>query len=90
MMKRLNDLFISAYFAVAGFAANAKNKVRGFFSDERGLSGVVVAILLILVAVLAVAAIWAFLGDYIADMWKQITGADDSITQIPNLPGQGG
>lgn len=44
--------------------------------DERGLSGVVVAILLILVAVLAVVLIWTFLGDYLQQVFDRITAAD--------------
>ena len=46
--------------------------------DERGLSGVVVAVLLILVAILAVVLIWTFLGSWIRDMW-------DTITQQSNI-----
>lgn len=46
---------------------------RGFKKDERGLSGVVVAILLILVAVLAVVIIWGFLSGYLEELWEQIT-----------------
>ena len=45
-----------------------------FSKDERGLSGVVVAILLILVAVLAVVLIWGFLGGWLAELWDEITG----------------
>lgn len=45
-------------------------------SDERGLSGVVVAILLILVAVLAVVMIWQFLGGYLSEVFGRITDAD--------------
>ena len=45
-------------------------------SDERGLSGVVVAILLILVAVLAVVMIWKFLGGCLSDVFGRITDAD--------------
>lgn len=45
-------------------------------SDERGLSGVVVAILLILVAVLAVVLIWQFLGEYLQGVFERITKAD--------------
>ena len=45
-------------------------------SDERGLSGVVVAILLILVAVLAVVLIWQFLGDYLKGAFDRGTAAD--------------
>ena len=40
------------------------------------LSGVVVAILLILVAVLAVVLIWTFLGDYLQEVFDRITAAD--------------
>jgi len=44
-------------------------------NDERGLSGVVVAILLILVAVLAVAIIWGLLDGWLKELWERITGA---------------
>jgi len=43
--------------------------------DERGLSGVVVAILLILVAVLAIVLIWSLLGDWLQELWERITGS---------------
>jgi len=60
------------------------NKITGFFhgflKDERGLSGVVVAILLILVAVLAIVIIWVFLSDWLAELWAQITGSADAIS----------
>ena len=52
----------------------------GLKKDERGLSGVVVAVLLILVAVLAVALIWGFLSGWLADMWNRIFGEADSIS----------
>ena len=48
--------------------------------DERGLSGVVVAILLILVAVLAIVLIWGFLSGWLADLWEQITGRAGGIS----------
>jgi len=60
------------------------NNIKGFFQgllkDERGLSGVVVAILLILVAVLAIVIIWVFLSDWLAELWTQITGSADAIS----------
>lgn len=67
MMKAMNRWLTKAYLGVSGFARELKE-------DQRGLSGVVVAVLLILVAVLAVVAIWGFLGDYIKDIWEDITG----------------
>ena len=48
-------------------------------SDERGLSGVVVAILLILVAVLAVVLIWGLLGGWLQELWERITGEAGGI-----------
>jgi len=48
--------------------------------DNRGLSGVVVAILLILVAVLAVLIIWGFLSGWLAELWEQITGRAGGIS----------
>ena len=52
----------------------ATGSIHGFNADERGLSGVVVAILLILVAVLAIVIIWGFLSGYLEDLWSQIAG----------------
>lgn len=66
MMKKLNELSIAAYVHGTAFVHNLKK-------DERGLSGVVVAVLLILVAVLAVVLLWEQLSKYISDMWKTIT-----------------
>ena len=50
-----------------------------FNDDERGLSGVVVAILLILVAVLAVVMIWGFLSGWLGTVWENITGQAQKI-----------
>ena len=51
-----------------------------FNEDERGLSGVVVAILLILVAVLAVVMIWGFLSGWLGTVWENITGQASKIS----------
>ena len=48
-------------------------------NDERGLSGVVVAILLILVAVLAIVLIWGFLSGWLQELWDRITGSAGGI-----------
>lgn len=57
----------------------AKRALRSFMQDERGLSGVVVAVLLILVAVLAVVLLWDYLGRWIEDMWNTITEKGNSL-----------
>jgi len=54
--------------------------VLGLKKDERGLSGVVVAILLILVAVLAVVLIWGFLSGWLSSVWDNIVGQAGSIS----------
>ena len=66
MLKRIADFPLMVYIAVTGFA-------RDFKKDDRGLSGVVVAIMLILVAILAIVLIWTFLGSWLRDMWDAIT-----------------
>lgn len=66
MWKKLTD-------KAQDMCIKATAAVRSFKADERGLSGVVVAILLILVAVLAVVIIWGFLSGYLQDLWDQIT-----------------
>jgi Flp pilus assembly pilin Flp len=59
--------------------AGAMEFVKGLKNDERGLSGVVVAILLILVAVLAIVLIWGFLSGWLQELWEQITSGASAI-----------
>lgn len=66
MMKKLNRASAKAYLGVRGFFQELKN-------DEWGLSGVVVAVLLILIAVLAVAGIWSLLGKQLTTWWNAIS-----------------
>ena len=73
MRKRIQEVFRNVYQGVTGFIHTLKN-------DERGLSGVVVAILLILVAVLAIVLIWGFLSGWLQELWDQITGRAGAIS----------
>ena len=66
MARKISNFLLASYITIAG-AVNALKK------DERGLSGVVVAVLLILVAVLAVIIIWGSLSGWIGDLWARIT-----------------
>ena len=61
------------YTAIASF-------IRDLKEDERGLSGVVVTILLILVAVLAIILIWGLLGDWLNELWITITDKGSTFT----------
>ncbi len=67
MWSKLNHLSIAAYTRAASLVQDLKD-------DERGLSGVVVAVLLILIAVLAIAALWSALGGWLQEQWTVITG----------------
>jgi len=72
MWKRLKRFWYLKFFG-------AMNFIHSFKKDERGLSGIVVAILLILVAVLAIIMIWIFLGDWLEELWDNITGQAETI-----------
>lgn len=67
MIDKLNRMYIAAY-------AKGYSFVHGLKNDERGLSGVVVAVLLILIAVFAVVFLWDGLSAMLSDMWTKITG----------------
>ena len=67
MLKKISAIPLAICLTLTGF-------VRDIRKDERGLSGVVVAILLILVAVLAIVLIWGFLSGWLTEMWDNITG----------------
>ncbi|MCL2200447.1 MAG: hypothetical protein FWB75_00645 [Oscillospiraceae bacterium] len=72
MIKKLYGFPSVAYIYICSF-------IRELKEDERGLSGVVVAVLLILVAVLAIVLIWVFLGEWLEELWDQITGEAERI-----------
>ena len=67
MLVKVSAIPLAMYLAFTGF-------IRELKKDERGLSGVVVAILLILIAVLAVVLIWGFLSGWLKELWDRITG----------------
>ena len=73
MWQKISSLPMIAYLAVTGLVRELKN-------DERGLSGVVVAVLLILVAVLAVVLIWGFLSGWLQELWESIINQGNSIS----------
>ncbi len=83
MIGMLDDLFISAKVRWSHFVEDFKN-------DESGLSGVVVAVLLIVISVLAVAAIWTALGDQLKTWWSDVSGQTFSGTSIGGAGGEGG
>lgn len=80
MRKFLNRLAVNAM--CGAFAAKEKvcQAVEDLKRDERGLSGIVVAVLLILVAVLAVVMLWGLLKGYITDIWEIITGQSSGLS----------
>ena len=73
MVQRVLAFPTAMYLAFSGFARDLRK-------DERGLSGVVVAILLILIAVLAIVLIWGFLSGWLYELWENIVGQASSIS----------
>ena len=74
MFKKISAIPLTVYIALKGLAYDLKN-------DTRGISGVVVAILLILVAVLAIVLIWGFLSGWLQELWARIVGDADAGLQ---------
>lgn len=73
MLHQLNRLSTAVYVKAVLLAQNVGAELRELKEDQRGLSGVVVAVLLILVAVLAVVLLWGNLQKWLENMWKTIT-----------------
>ena len=76
MLNQWNRLSTAVYVKAVLLAQNLGAELREFKEDERGISGIVVAVLLILVAVLAVVFLWGSLSKWLQDMWNKITGAE--------------
>jgi len=65
MLNKIEKSLLAVYFGICGF-------FRDLMNDEKGISGTVVAVLLILVAVLAVLLIWGFLSGWIKETWETL------------------
>ncbi len=76
MTERINQTLAKGYAKASWLKLRAKRGFQGLMSDERGLSGVVVAVLLILIAVLAIVMLWGSLKKFLGDKWKDISGAE--------------
>ena len=72
MWQKITNFALLVHLTVAGF-------IKGFKNDERGLSGVVVAVLLILIGVLLAVILWGLLDGWLQELWEQITGAAEEI-----------
>ncbi|MCL2151935.1 MAG: hypothetical protein FWH57_03080 [Oscillospiraceae bacterium] len=72
MKQKIRNFPLAAYLAITGM-------FKEFKRDERGISGTVVAILLILVGVLLVVVIWGFLDGWLKEIWDKITSNADKI-----------
>lgn len=72
MLTYLNHMSVAAYATVVSFFTCLSTDLK---EDERGLSGIVVAVLLILISVLAVVMLWGSLKGWLSDMWGKITGS---------------
>ena len=73
MIHKFNEMSTKAYLKALGFFQDLKE-------DQRGLSGVVVAVMLILVAVLAVALLWGLLKGQLQTWWDNIVNKSSGIS----------
>ena len=73
MVQIVSAFPIMMYLAITRLAKDIRK-------DERGLSGVVVAILLILIAVLAIVMIWGFLSGWLVELWDRIIGSTADLS----------
>jgi len=75
MLKKIEMGLLLTYLNICGFFSGIKK-------DERGISGTVVAVLLILIAVIVIAFIWFMLGPMIIEWWETITSQADSVQPL--------
>lgn len=81
MFEAINNASIALYFKGVEAVNTYKAKIKSFFSDERGLSGVVVAVLLILIAVLLIAVFWKALSQWLKDIWGKVADPNNTPTK---------
>jgi len=72
MWQKILLIPMRAYLSFVGFVDDLKN-------DERGISELVVIVILILVAVLAIILFWDLLKVWLLELWGRITGEVETI-----------
>ena len=65
--------------AVKGQCFLASLKDGSLKNDERGVSPLVITVLIILVGVLLVAIFWKYIKEWFEDIWTRITDQTDTI-----------
>ena len=76
MLKAWNEMSIALYVKGRQLANNCKKRLESFAGDERGLSGVVVAVLLVLIAILLIGMLWGFLSGWLNEVWGDLSDID--------------
>ncbi|MCI9349244.1 MAG: hypothetical protein HFF83_08465 [Oscillibacter sp.] len=79
MLNHLNKVSVAVYVKALLLAQNLGAELRELKEDQRGLSGIVVAVMLILVAVLAAIFLWDQLKGFLENMWTVITGKAEGL-----------
>ena len=72
MLEKISHYSLVSYLRYKRFVEDFKN-------DQRGVSDVVVAILLVLVSVLAVVFFWDNLKEFLQSTWDKVTEQGNSI-----------
>lgn len=73
------ELSVKAYANFLYGKNKVKDAIEDFKNNEMGLSGIVVAVLLILVAVIVIITFRTQLSKFIEQMWQKITTKSDKI-----------
>ena len=76
MLETVRNMSIALYVKGWEMACACKARVKAFMEDERGLSGIVVAVMLILIAVLLIGVFWNALSGWLKGIWKKVVDAD--------------
>lgn len=82
MFNEINDLSIRAYFGARNSMNNAKCAMKDLFNDEDGISGIVVAVILVLVAVVLLAVFQTELTTLVGNMWRDINKSADGMEGV--------
>jgi Flp pilus assembly pilin Flp len=72
MLEKMRQLPFRIYIKAGSMHKKVKQAVTDFMHDEHGLSGVVVAIVLAAIAILAAVLFWEQLSDFITQLWDRI------------------
>lgn len=74
----MSDFVLREQCRVLCYIHRAKESIKDFFSDEKGVSPIIATVLILLFVVLLAVVFWDNISEWFSELWNKITENGDS------------